>query len=355
MRLLGVTRNVDCPTCAGAALHVYRSGAADSDSGAGRHSAHSHRHFSQHRYPGDRRGLQLHRPERRGDGRAHHLHLRALAHHHGQRYRAHGIAIHRRARHHQGLLPAGRRYQRRGGAGERHFAAHPAAVAAGHHAAVPAHLQRLQRAHRATRPLRARTERTGAVRLRRQLHPHAPGDHSRLRHPVSVRRQAAPDHGGYQSRGDAVQGAFAGRCHQCHRQPEPHHPGRHFEDRAVRIRRGSEFQPHHGGGVQRLSHQGGERHAGLHPRYRPRARRLRAADQYRAAGWQPRRAAHRDEGRQRFHAGGGGRRPQAAAGGGRHAAAGIEDSAAGRSIDFRARFHQRRDPRSGDRRLPHRA
>ncbi len=30
-------------------------------------------------------------------------------------------------------------------------------------------------------------------------------------------------------------------------------PGGHLEDRPVRIRRGSELQPHHGGGVQRLS------------------------------------------------------------------------------------------------------
>ena len=85
-------------------------------------------------------------------------------------------------------------------------------------AAVSAHLQRLERAHHATRPLRARTERAGAVRLRRQLHPHAPGDHSGLRDSLSVRRQAAPDHGRYQSRGHAVQRALAGRRHQ---QPSP--------------------------------------------------------------------------------------------------------------------------------------
>ena len=65
-------------------------------------------------------------------------------------------------------------------------------------------------------------------------------------------------------------------------------------------------------------------------------------------------AAHGDEGRQRLHAVGGGRRPQAAAGGGRHAAAGIEDAAAGRPIHLRARVHQRRDPRGGHRRLPDR-
>ena len=158
----------------------------------------------------------------------------------------------------------------------------------GRRAALSPHLQRLERAHPAARPLRARTQRTVAVRLRRQLHPHAAGDHSGLRDSLPVWRQAAPDHGRYQPRGHAVQGALAGRRHQGHRQPEPDHSGGHLEDRPVRIRCGSEFQPRNGGGIQRFPGQGGERLADLHPRYRPRARRLLAADQHRSPGWTPR-------------------------------------------------------------------
>ncbi len=66
------------------------------------------------------------------------------------------------------------------------------------------------------------------------------------------------------------------------------------------------------------------------------------------------RAAHRDEGRERFHALGGGRRAQTAARGGRHAAAGIEDPAPGGSVRVRPRFHQRCDSRSRHRRVPDR-
>ncbi len=203
---------------------------------------------------------------------------------------------------------------------------------------------------------RARTQRAGAVRLWGQLHPHPPGDYSRAA-PSLIHTAASSARSWWIStrRRCSRRGYLAGRRHRGHRQPESDHSRRHLEDRPVRIRRGPEFQPHHRGGVQRFSGEGGERVARLHPRHRPRARRFRAADQHRAPGRQPRGAAHGDEGRERFHAGRGGWRAQAAAGGGRHAAAGIEDPAAGRSIHLCARFHQWRDPRSGDRGVPYRA
>ena len=43
---------------------------------------------------------------------------------------------------------------------------------------------------------------------------------------LSLRRQAAPDHGGYRPGRAAIQGPFARRCHQRHRQPEPDHSRR---------------------------------------------------------------------------------------------------------------------------------
>ena len=125
---------------------------------------------------------------------------------------------------------------------------------------------------------------------------------------------------------------------------------------AVRIRRATERQPADGGRAERPADQGGRQLDHLSARRRPRARRLRAADQHRAAGRPARRAGHRPEGRQRLHA----RRratasatllPRVAA----DAAARAEDPAARRPVDLRAGGGQRRDPRGGHRRLPHRA
>ncbi len=161
----------------------------------GHHPAHAHGRLSEYRHPRDRGGVQLHRPERRGDGRAHHLDLRAHAHHHRGRHRAHRIEFHRRPRHHQDLLPAQRQHRRGHRAGDGGLAAGAAAASPGHHAAVHAGVQRFQRAHSAARPFRAGAFRAAAFRLRHELHPHPPGHRARLRHPVPVRRQAAADHG----------------------------------------------------------------------------------------------------------------------------------------------------------------
>ena len=272
--------------------------------------------FPEHRYPGDRRGVQLYRPERRGDGRAHHLHLRTVAHHHGQRYRAHRIAVHRWARHHQGVLPARRQRQRRGSPGERHFAAHPPAVAARH---------RRRRFCSLTTP------------------PACPSCNSALAG-RGLSEQALFDYGVNFIRtrlvtipGCAIPYPYGGKQRQIMVDINPaamQSKGLSPADITAAIANQNLIIPAGTSKIGQFEYdvdlnsspttveafndfpdQGGERLARLHPRYRPRARRLRAADQYRSPGWQPRRAAHRDEGRQRFHAGGGGRRPQAAAGG----------------------------------------
>ena len=63
------------------------------------------------------------------------------------------------------------------------------------------------------------------------------------------------------------------------------------------------------------AHQGGERRSHLHPRRRPRARRLPAADQHRPGRRQPRHPTDHHEDRLRFHARHGRRRPRSCAGG----------------------------------------
>ncbi len=88
-----------------------------------------------------------------------------------------------------------------------------------------------------------RAFRAAALRLRHELHSHAAGDRAGLRHPVSLRRQAAPDCGGSQPRRDAIPRPLAGGRGKCRERAEPDHSGGDLEDRAVRIRRGFERQP----------------------------------------------------------------------------------------------------------------
>ena len=135
--------------------------------------AHAHRHFPQRQHPGRRRALELHRPERRGDGRAH-RHRRTSA----------------RSPPSSTTSSTSNRRPSTAAASSRSFSIPDANVdmamaqmtavaqtaapadAARHHAAVHAGVQRLQRADPATGAFRQRAVRAAAVRLRRQLHPH---------------------------------------------------------------------------------------------------------------------------------------------------------------------------------------
>ncbi len=143
-------------------------------------SAHAHRHFSERRHPGGCRAVELHRPERRGDGRAHRVPIRALAHHRGHRHRSHRIADRQRPQHHQGLLPS--RYARRHGDGAddrrgadpRSSRCRPARTPPFMLVYSASSVPILQLALSGAGPFRAAT-----VRLRRELHPHPTRDRAR--------------------------------------------------------------------------------------------------------------------------------------------------------------------------------
>ena len=79
---------------------------------------------------------------------------------------------------------------------------------------------------------------------------------------------------------------------------EPDSARRHRENRAVRVRRGSQRQPQAGGRDERSAGEAGGRLHHLFARRGARARRLRAADQHRAAGRAARRAGVDSEDRQ---------------------------------------------------------
>src|SRR6266403_292258 len=68
-------------------------------------------------------------------------------------------------------------------------------------------IQRIERADPAARPLGGGARRAAALRPGRQLPAAAARDHSRRRHPVPVRGQAAAGHGGSQHPHAAGQGA----------------------------------------------------------------------------------------------------------------------------------------------------
>ncbi len=183
-------------------------------------------------------------------------------------------------------------------------------------AAVSADLQRLQRPDSATGPFGTRAERAGTVRLRGELHPHAAGDDSRLRDPLSVRRQAAADHGGYQpaamqSKGLSPADITSAIANQNLIIPAGTSKIGQFEydvdlnsspttveafnDFPIKVVNGTPIY------IRDIGH--------VRDGFAPQTNIVR---QDGSAGG----VADGDEGRQRFHAGGGGRGAQAAAGGG---------------------------------------
>ena len=130
---------------------------------------------------------------------------------------------------------------------------------------------------------------TADLRLRRQLHHpaarHRPGSPCA----ATLGRQAAAGHGRSRSRTTVRPRPVAERRQRGHHQPKPDHPGRHRQDRRHGVQRPAQQQPGRDRGVQRDAGQDGQRHSDLHQGRRPRARRLRGADQHRP----PRRPAGR--------------------------------------------------------------
>ena len=129
-------------------------------------AAHGRRHLPQHRHPGRLRRLELSRPLRRGHGTARRAGQRALLFHHGQRHRAHRVAVDPRARHPQGLFHAGHRHRRRHLADQRAEQFDPAHRAARHHAAEHDPVQRVERAGGAGHAQQQDAARAADLRLR---------------------------------------------------------------------------------------------------------------------------------------------------------------------------------------------
>ena len=123
------------------------------------------------------------------------------------------------------------------------------------------------------------------------------------RFPIPYRRQAAPDPDRPRPAGAAGAGPVGAGRRQRAGRAEPDHPGRHAEDRQLRIQRQAQQQPADDRRAQRPADQDGERRDDLHARRRPRARRLSAADQHRARRRQPLGADERAEDRLGLDAG----------------------------------------------------
>src|SRR5258706_7300201 len=63
---------VDCSSRSGPPVYLHRSGHTHFGSEPGDDLAHAHRYFPEHRYPGDRGCLAVHRHELRGIGKPAH-------------------------------------------------------------------------------------------------------------------------------------------------------------------------------------------------------------------------------------------------------------------------------------------
>ena len=155
---------------------------------------HGRRHLPQHRHPGRLCRLELSRPVRRGHGAARRPGQRARLFDHGQRHRAHRVAVDPGPRHPQGLFQPGHRHRRRHRADLRAEQLDPAHRAARHHAAEHDPVQRLERAGRAGHAQQQDHARAADLRLRAQLPAHPAVHHPRPVDAGALRRQAAPDH-----------------------------------------------------------------------------------------------------------------------------------------------------------------
>ena len=132
-----------------------------------------------------------------------HLLLRTLPDRAGRRHRAHRIAVARRLRRGQDLLPEERQHRRGAGAGDGGLADGAEAAAARHHAALCAELQRLERADPAARAVEQEAAADAAVRSRPEFHSPAARDRRRRRGALALWRQGPAGAGRPRSAGDA--------------------------------------------------------------------------------------------------------------------------------------------------------
>ena len=302
---------MDRQSCAAAPIHLRRPGAADPARQSGPDPPHSHRHLSEHRHPGDRGRLAVHRLEPGRDGRADHHPVRAGADDDGGQHRAPGVDDGQRPGDGQDLPAAERESRHRERAGDGGIADHPAPATPRHPASADHQLQRVDGADSPARPVRPVGVR--AQRRRPQLPEDPAGDGAGRVHSLSVRGQAAPGHGRPGPAPAPVQGPLPDRRRHRARPAEHRAAVRHRQDRPVRVRRRHEREPPDGGRAERPPGQGGRQLDDLPPGRRPRARWVRAPDERRPPGRRPGHARHDLEDRHRVDSGRRGRHPGAAA------------------------------------------
>ena len=209
----------------------------------------AHRYFPQRQYPGGRRAVELHRPERRGDGGAHHHGFeRNLTTTVNDMEHIESQTVNGRE-HHQDLLPSQREDRDGGGADDRAGRIRRPPDAAGHHAAVHPGLQRVERAHHAARAFRQRAVRAAACSTSPPTtseHPLATVQGAAIPYPYGGKqRQVMIDIRPGSAAGQGTVARRRGERGQC---AESDSAGGNLENRAVRIRRRSEQQPGARGG-----------------------------------------------------------------------------------------------------------
>ncbi len=228
---------------------------------------------------------------------------RARPDHHGQRHRAHRVAVAERHRRDQGLLPPQRQYLAGRGADHGDLADGAAPDPPG---TTPPLI--IQYSASSVPILQLGLSGNGLSEQQlndsgHELHPHPAGHRRGRRHPVSLRRQAAPGAGGHRHPEAAGEGPLRRRRGERRRHAEPDPALRRREDGPLRISDRDQRRAGVDRGAERPADQDGQRHHDLHPRRRQRARRIPAADQHRARRRAARLADDRPEDRQRLDAG----------------------------------------------------
>ena len=170
----------------------------------------------------------------------------------------------------------------------------------------------------------------GIYRLRQQLAPVPRRDLS-----DAGRRQIPADHGRSRSGQAARTRADPARCGQRRQRTEPDAAGRPGEDREHAIHRAHQRHARLHRRAQRYPDQIHKRRDDLHQGHRPGARRIGRAAEHRAREWRARRAAQRDQERQRLDARRGQRRALRPARRPRRGAARPKDQRAVRPVGVR--------------------
>ncbi len=163
------------------------------------------------------------------------------------------------------------------------YRADPAqATAAGHQSAAHPQLQRIDRADHPAGAVRQGFERAESGRSGAEYPASATGIGGRRRGAVSLRRQDSPGADRHRSGGAAGARAVGQRRGQCAGRAELDHAGRHAEDRRLRIHAAAQQRAERARRPGQPADKERQRHHHLPARRGARARRLAAADQYRA-------------------------------------------------------------------------